>query len=377
MFTVSDKKQLYVLLVAIIVLLLTIILVITFTVQHHTQSSEIIIDDLQYSYIGPTIIGSDILSEEEFEAIKSDTSFVTYEEYVSSTGAAFSSQTPAITALGANATLYDYCDGYFHVYYGYNRISPVFPMALANVETPGRADNSITWSALFPSKYVDVDKIDTFCVVDVVSDPVVFAALSTEYSTRDRGALQMSPTYGTGNHAVNNQMSGTEAEKLRDVTVYSSWVSGASKQPGDRFYLPDVLLRLQVAMQGNIDNIVSKGYLPETDTQLIAMLAVAHNSGSGVWSYSNHDKKVGNWKSGTSAYELCKKIGAPEFVEALTNYALNSNSTYINTNEALFLYSSVYSDAISDYTSSTTNGTFGIKALYAYIKLSILYTQGG
>lgn len=377
MFTVSDKKQLYVLLAAVIVLLLTIILVITFTVQNRTQSSEIIIDDLQYSYIGPTIIGSDILSEEEFEAIKSDTSFVTYEEYVSSTGAAFSSQTPAITASGANATLYDYCDGYFHVYYGYNRISPVFPMALANVETPGRADNSITWSALFPSKYVDVDKIDTFCVVDVVSDPVVFAALSTEYSTRDRGALQMSPTYGTGNHAVNNQMSGTEAEKLHDVTDYSSWVSGASKQPGDRFYLPDVLLRLQVAMQGNIDNIVSKGYLPETDTQLIAMLAVAHNSGSGVWSYSNHDKKVGNWKSGTSAYELCKKIGAPEFVEALTNYALNSNSTYINTNEALFLYSSVYSDEISDYTSSTTNGTFGIKALYAYIKLSLLYTQGG
>lgn len=373
----TNKKQIIILVVAIVILLLTLILTITLVVKHSTNASSVVIDDLQYSYVGTPIIGSDILSEEEFEAIKSDTAFGTYEEYVSSAGASFSSSVPTVTASGANATLYEYCDNYFHVYYGYNRISPLFPMAIANVETPGRADNSVTWSALFPSKYVDVSLIDTFCVTDVVSDPAIFSALSTEYSTRDRGALQMSPTYGTSNGAVNKQMSGTEVDKLRGINDYPAWVSGASKQPGDRFYLPDVLLRLQVAMQGNVDNIVSKEYLPETDTQLIAMLAVAHNTGSGVWSYSNHDKKVGNWKSGTSAYELCKKIGAPEFVEALTNYALNSNSTYINTNEALFLYSSVYSDPISDYTSSTTNGAFGIKALYAYIKLSLLYTQGG
>jgi hypothetical protein len=90
-------------------------------------------------------------------------------------------------------------------------------MALANVETPGRADNSITWSSLFPSKYADVSTMGTFDVTTVLSDPKIYAALSSEYSTKYRGALQMSTTYGTGNSAINRQMSGSEVSKLKTV----------------------------------------------------------------------------------------------------------------------------------------------------------------
>jgi hypothetical protein len=128
-------------------------------------------------------------------------------------------------------------------------------------------------------------------------------------------------------------------------------------------------------MQDNVYNITTKGYTPSTDMQLIAMLSVAHNTGSGIWFYSNHQKKVGNWISGEKAFELCENLGSTEFIEVLQNYAHSSERTYITTEEALNLYSKVFSDSITNYTTNTTNGTFPIKSLYAYIKLSELYTE--
>lgn len=373
-----NRKQ-AIIAISCFVIILSVFLLMGVTAIERSNSSKgiIIVDNLENVYTGPTVVGTYILSEKEFEALEGFTSFGTYDDYTSSVNTSFESSGITITAEGANLKLYNLCDKYFNCYYGYDRISPIFPMAISNVETPGRADNTLTWSALFPSRYVDIAKIDNFCVTDVIEDESVYKALSTEYSTRDRGALQMSPTYGTGNNVLNKQMSGTEKNKLKSVDTfkYQTWVSAASGHAGDRFYIPDVCLRLQSAMQSNIANIVRNDYEPKTDMQLIAMLAIAHNTGSGIWHNSNPSKKVGNWYSTEKAYILCERLGSAEFIEHLTSFAENSKVTYIDTKVALSLYNDVFDDSIGDYTKSTTNGTFAIKALYAYVKLSQLYTE--
>jgi len=352
-------------------------LTMAITYDNKSSSNRLVIKELKKTYGGPILLGNNILSKEEFSALEGETQFKTYEDYVTTVTTSFNNSGITLTATGANLELYNMCDLYFNCFHGSNRVSPIFPLALANVETPGRADNSITWSALFPSKFVDVSHINTFCVTDVLENKEIYSALSKEYSTRDRGALQMSPTYGTNNKMLNSRMSGTEKDKLKKINIagYEHWVSGASNNPGDRFYIPDILLRLQAAMQYNIDNMYKNNYIPETDMQLIAMLAIGHNTGSGIWYYSDHNKPVGNWLSGEHCLILCKNLGSVQFISELTDYARQSKLTHIDTNVARSLYSKVFNEDVTKYTSSVTNGTFGIKALYAYIKLSLLYTE--
>lgn len=282
---------------------------------------------------------------------------------------------PKAVVSDANAALFDLADKYFQVYWNNQRLSPIVPLAVANVETPGRADNAKTWSALFPSRYVDIGYLYSMDVTTVVSDASIYKPLSKEYSTRDRGALQMSPTYGTGNDYFNSMMSGTEAEKLShvDTSAYSSWASGASSKPGDRFYIPDVCLRLSAAYTDAISRMVANEYTPDSDYMLIAMCAMYHQQ-SGVWSNSNHSKAVGKWRSGEKALEYARSVSSVSMLEALRDYALEHPDKYcIDSDTAKSIYSKVTKNSMSDYATKTIVCTYPIKVEYAYIKLCIMY----
>ncbi len=374
------KKCMIIVISCFIVMLLVLFSVSMVIVIKDSRSKDepIVVVELDNSFSMQSHVptGSKIMNEEEFYSAKGTMIFETYDEYVSSVQSQFSSTTPTITATGVNLDLFNYCDQYFKVYYGQTRVSPIFPMALANVETNGRADYDVAWTALFPTRIVPIEKLDTFNVTDVLADEATFSALSREYSTRDRGCLQMSPTYGTGNKYLNSLMSGTEKEKLSGVaTSHSSWVSGASSCPGDRFYLPDVLMRLQAAMEGNVLNFATKAYAPTTDNQLIAMLAVTHNSGSNVFAYGDHSRATGRWVSGDKAFQWCKRVSSMDMTLKLQEYAKSSSTMYITQSKALELYKSVYNDSYSDYCSNTTNAAYPIQVLYSYFKLIDLYTQ--
>lgn len=282
---------------------------------------------------------------------------------------------PKAVISDANAALFDLADKYFQVYWNNQRLSPIIPLAVANVETPGRADNTKTWSALFPSRYVDIGYLYNMDVTTVVSDPSIYKPLSTEYSTRDRGALQMSPTYGTGNDYFNSMMSGNEVDKLRnvDTAAYSGWVSGASSKPGDRFYIPDVCLRLSAAYTDAISRMASNSYTPENDYMLIAMCAMYHQQ-SGVWSNSNHNKSVGKWKSGEKALDYARSVSSVNMLEALRDYAIeHPDKYYIDADVAKTIYKKETGNSMSDYATSTLVCTYPIKVEYAYIKLCIMY----
>lgn len=327
-----------------------------------------------------TPVGSTTLTKEEFAALQEAglmQQFDTYETYTASgSSSSMESMTAAITADGINKTLYDIVDANFNVWYGDMRVSPILPMAISNVETPGRADHDVTWCSLFPSRIVPIDYLDTFDVTSVISDPSWYSALSTEYSTRDRGCLQMSPTYGTGNSTINAMMSGTEKEKLAlvDTSQYSTWCSGASDQPGDRFYLPDVCLRMTGALQAQTQYMLENNYVPTTDMQLIAMLAVSHQN-SGVWCYKDHNKTVGRWHSGQSCYNWCQVITQQNVIDKLTELAMSSDACFIDSNVADRVCSELGINNYSEYSTKSIVCTYPIKVLYAYIKLCILYTS--
>lgn len=352
---------------------------------HHKKSnsvSNLIVNELTILNTGidvPEYAKDNITKDvyEEFIADTAGTGFTSYEDFMSKTDTLMGQQSSQISATGANRDLYLAADQYFICYYGSQRLSPVFPMALSNVETPGRADNSITWSALFPSKIISVDQMLTADVTTVISDPKIFGPLSREVSTRDRGALQMSPTYGTGNDSINKQMSGTEQEKLSRVASdsYASWVGGASKEPGDRFFLPDVCRRLSAAMSQSISYMLKNDYVPVNDVQLVVMCAMSHHN-SGVWYYKDRARPIGRWNSAGAAYELSQKLSTPEFVDVISKYARESDKLYIDTNIAKKLWEQAYPDIdINQYSGNSTVYSYPIKALYAYLKLCYLYTQ--
>lgn len=344
----------------------------------HKLNEPLVIESLETTYSGSTHVpkGTAIMSEEEWSSTMGTTSYSTYEDYVAANESSFQSSVPTITADGINAEIFQYCDDYFKVYYGAERVSPLFPMALSNNETQGRADFDVSWCALLPTRYVDVSRIGTFDVTDVVSDDSTYRALSADYSTRDRGCLQMSPTYGTNNAYLNSLMSGTEKEKLAkiDTSKYSTWVSGASSQPGDRFYLPDVLMRLQAAMEASVATFINNDYVPSTDMQMIAMLAIDHNSGN-VFYFKDHNRKIGNWISGQKAYDYCAKVGAIEMVQKVEELANTSNMMYISPSVAHKLYEEVYNESYTGYCSSNVNSAYPIMVMYSYMKLVQLYTS--
>ncbi len=348
-------------------------------VSHDKKMNEpLVINVLESSYEDSEHVprGTEIMSEEEWNASMGTTAYATYEEYVSANEAVFSSTTPTITADGVNLELFQYCDKYFKAYYGAERISPLFPMALSNCETQGRADYSKTYSALIPSKYVDPSRAGTFNVTDVLEDETVFNALTSEWSTRDRGCLQMSPTYGTGNEYLNSLMSGTEQEKLKsvDTSKHASWVAGASSTPGDRFYLPDVLMRLQAAVELDVNHFIKNDYPPQTDMQLIAMLGIEHNSGY-IFSSSNHSRPLGRWSSGQAAYDYCVKLGDSKFVSKLTEFARQKDTMYMEVKDAHRLYQEVYGESYTSYCYHSVNAAYPILVMYAYIKLVDAYTE--
>lgn len=358
------------------------VLLVTCTVNYvnSKNSSKIVIDSVDWeNFVSKKFPTTYIMTKEEYEVfcttMGGSVSFDTYEDYVSTVSANYV-ESNLLSADGANLQLYEICDKYFQCYYGNVRISPILPMAIANVETPGRADFSKTWSALFPSRYVDTSEMLTFDVTDVVSSEYLYSVFSNDYSTRDRGPLQMSPTYGTGSKELNALMSGTEKEKLSnvDTTAYATWVSGASSYSGDRFYLPDMLLRLSCATNEQIKHMVKNNYLPKNDMHLVTMLCTSHNVGN-PWYFSDHSKKRGCWRSGELLYEFTAKVSTDEFVAVLQEYADTHDATYIDSKTAKQLYLKVYDDDLMDYVTKEYVSMYPVKALYSYIKLTDLYTD--
>lgn len=328
-------------------------------------------------------------------------------------GISFKEGTLSDLAVECNSKLFDICNKYFLATYQGVQLSPLIPMAIANIETGNRADQSITYSSLFPSKCVPVtsaEAISNMSCIAVLESPQAFSQLASDHWTRDRGALQMNPNYGVGTPAFDSLMGPSEASILSNIDSVGMdfsgylaseprlgrmidaniWLSQLSSTPGDRFNVKDSVLRLASAAQEAVDQYSSQ-YEIKNDMEMMALVAMQHNSGS-VWNPSYSQRRVGNWRSGFSAHSYLEGITCDAFTKKLRSYCLaelesarsegRSIRMTLDRSDAKVLFEEAHEEGlVMDYGTYVQMGNYyevtycyPIQALYAYMMLGLIYS---
>lgn len=309
-----------------------------------------------------------------------------------------------------NAALFQVCRENFTVNINGVSVSPLLPMILANNESGIRADTSITFSALYPSKIItpsSAEDIYNANCLDVLSSKEVFSELAADWWTRDRGPVQMNPSYGIHNDAFYQQLGISEQELLKDFEIPSNfaayttkegsidaskWVTEASGERGDRFNPRDICLRLSSEFNYAL-SMASETYVIDSPILALAMCSIHHGAGS-VWNSAFTDKEIGYWNSGSRAYELACALTSQagydlikECVEKDLSTARSKGSNPdagLSTDKAYRIFLDLQnanivhgmSYYVGDGKYSKDYLVYPIKSLYGYIQLSLLYNGG-
>lgn len=355
------------------------------------------------------------LPEEVIEEFKED-EYITGSnnmELINTYGISFKEGTLSPLGVECNSALYDLCNKYFLASYHGIQLSPLLPMAVANVETPERANNRITYSSLFPSGVVSVtspDAIVNMSCVAVLEDEQMFNAMASDYTTLKRGPLQLSDSYGTSHSAYNSLMGPSEASILTNVAgvgidysgyqayeastlhilTVNDWLARVSANPGDRYNTRDSVLRFASVSQDSVNKYVEQ-YDIRNDMELVSLVAIGHNT-EGVWDASMASKGVGSWRSGVNASNFVKDISGNDFVAKVRDLqtqnlqmAREENRKIpmgINKSEVRELYNEAVSQGIlsevQTYTYGGSSGEdttfFPIQVMYSYLMLAAVYS---
>lgn len=426
-FTLDGDRQMKVLLV-ILGACLASFLVIMISLSYQKHTTKIIVDWNSPKFIGErsgyysAIFGKTPLDEEvdddvkkAFEEEKEETFAVVKSnaELIKEYGISFKDGTLSDLGIACNTKLFDMCNKYFLVNYNGEQVSPLIPMALANIETPSRADQNITYSSLFPSALVPIssaDAIENMSCLAVLESPELFSVLASDHWTRDRGALQMNPNYGVSHESYNSLMGPSEASILANISgagtdfsgysayeprnsrtlTVNDWLANVATTPGDRFNVRDSILRVASEAQDAINQYASQ-YPIENDSQEMLIVAMTHNSGS-VFNPAYATKKVGNWRSGIDANRYLLQLTSDDFITLMHSYckqelerARSSGSKitmYLERAQAKDLFRQGQEQGIfQNYESYIYMGnyyevtyTYPIQALYAYTMLGLVYS---
>lgn len=345
--------------------------------------------------------------KEEFKKIR------TPEQIIDEFGIYFNNQDSDL-AIEVNTKIYDVVESYFLTAYNGKQLSPFIPMAIANVETPDRVNTKINYSALLPSKYINVvssDAVDTMSSLALLDSPETFKALASDHWSRDRGPLQQMDMAGTMYEAYNSLMGPSEQSLLRnytgmdkDFSAYQAyeprigrtlsvkdWVAEASSMPGDRHNIRDAVLRASAEFQQAIDQYSSQ-YEIENEYQALVVCSMYHAESS-IWNPAYAHRPVGVWlNGGESAHSLLVGVTNSDFIKIIEDFVDQKIKDYRNGGE-LRIYcerewaNNLYQLGVDkgyfyDYplyvnTSSQyfyVKYQYPIQALYAYIMLNKLYT---
>ena len=274
-----------------------------------------------------------------------------------------------ITADGANKYLYDLCEQYFNVEINGERFPIIYPLAVANVETGEWADHDKTWSSLYPSRYAPMDKIETFNVMDAITIPAC-ANNILQPGRSFHGTLQMSNVFGTGDPATNAKMSGSEKSKAGGSA--KPWMSD---KPGDRFYMPDELLRLQYDVTTNLKTIKNQNLQYDNQYALIAMLSICHNSGNGILVMGLNGPFY-YWGSRAKFVAWSNICGSDAVINALKQEYASSKAFTLDRAKARALMTRLghnYTSYIGRDQYQGEKAMYPVQTLYAYIVLEELY----
>ena len=253
-----------------------------------------------------------------------------------------------------NLDLLDCCYAYFDVYVGDNKLSPLLPLALSNVEHPDWADPNVTFSSLFPSSCVDC-LIKDYSVLTLFSSKEAYDMLAVE---GPRGSLSMS----TGIGAVGLNLP-SELDIIHNAYpnggypkwVEEWWLRGVSKESGDRFSVEGSVSRLS-NFCNQASTISLKDYEVTSEVQAIALLSMLLA-----------DPQVNIDLAMQYASDLTS-------VSSLAVIRRHANSTYpetsITEDVAIQLYEEIGAS------SSLPEGVriYPIRILYAYLQVGYFYS---
>lgn len=234
-----------------------------------------------------------------------------------------------------NTYLYTVCQQYMgNVFCAGYQLSPLLPLAEANLEG-GRVDTSETFSAMANTSVYDftsVEELKEFNVLRVLDSEETWRAMSTEWSTRDRGALQCNANYGSNKSSYGPSEStllnayisaygvpdyGTNKDSVGNTFTVADWIASSRTKYGDRFNIESMLSmfadeKTSVEIPGierNFSNI-------QNEYHVYALMAYNHWIGSGFMTMDENTSYAGFQTIGR-AYEYCEAISSPEAIEII------------------------------------------------------------
>ena len=334
------------------------------------------VDQVQYFFNKIEVVGGDTENDEiEIPLTPSDNEPSINESIPSDT-------------VDLNQHLLNLCYAYFNVSMSGCKLSPLFPMAIANVETGGRADPNKTFSSLMPSKYVKCATpadIDNYSILSLFESEYAYNALTQEWSTNERGSLQENYGYGVKGLTLPSERSIIDQaypDGNYPAWVEDWWLRGVSVDAGDRFSIQGSVSRLQVACNQTA-SWVDQQYFVDNELQAVGILAIAHGASS-AFNPVVRDRTVGNWISGQRAYDYATALSQPEAYGVIRDYAM---STYPNrtisraTAKKLLeeMSSKGLIDDVGTYVHLSGNlaevsYTYPVCVLYAYTQLGFFYS---
>lgn len=234
-----------------------------------------------------------------------------------------------------NTYLYRVCQQYAgNLYCAGIQLSPLLPLAEANLEG-GRVDTSETFSAMASTSVYDfssVEELKNFDVTRVLDSKETWLKMSTEYYTRDRGALQCNPNYGANDPAYGPSEKtlldayvaehgvpdyGTNKDSRGNVFTVADWIAYARTKYGDRFNV-ESMLQIFVDEKTNVEIPgIEKNFTNiQNEYHVYALMAYNHWIGSGFMTM-NEDSAYAGFKTIGRAYEYCEDISSPEAIEII------------------------------------------------------------
>lgn len=239
-----------------------------------------------------------------------------------------------------NTYLYDVCQQYAgNLFCSGIQLSPLLPLAEANLEG-GRVDRSQTFSAMASTSVYDfssVEELKEFNVLRVLDSKETWLKMSSEYYTRDRGALQCNPNYGANNPAYGpSERSlldayvaehgmpdyGTNTDSRGNTFTVAEWIDYSRTKFGDRFNVESMVRIFADEKASTEIPIIERNFSNiQNEYHVYAIMSYNHWIGSGFMTM-DEDIAYAGFKTIGRAYEYCEAISSPRAIEIIYSQCL-------------------------------------------------------
>ena len=244
------------------------------------------------------------------------------------------------TSKELNIYLYTICQLYAgDMYLDDIRVSPLLPLAEANLEG-GRVNTKMTFSGLAPSGVFGFESAKDLQDLDVtwcLMTKDVWKQMSSEYYTRDRGALQCNPDYGydhesyglseaskLADYIARNGLPdyGTNKDQRGNTFTVQDWIDYSRTKHGDRFN-PESLVKMFADEKKLTELPGIKAHFSDIQNEyhIYGIMAYNHWCGAGYMTMDEDMAYSGFHTIGRSK-EYLRDISSPKAIEVIYSQCL-------------------------------------------------------